>query len=480
MKKKALISAILTIALCLSLIAGSTYALFTSEDSVNIAVTSGRVDITATIEQENVKLFSAEKVAGTTETATMTDEYGKDYFHADKTASGYFANGGTANVVDGVLKIDLITPGDKVSFDITGTNDSNVKIQYRYIIECISGFDLMSGMVVTVAEPTANKQYASVATYASVWTAVDAGADFAVPVSVELPIKAGNEYQDLETEIRVTVEAVQGNADKTDAAPTVGYIEKVTDAAGVAAQLADADTEYILILEDIAGTMLVTNNNLTNKTIDAAGNDIALQFGDGEHAVVLDDVTIKGIKDQGEGRTLNFANVTGNVTVEDCVLNSAAGTKNYAAINPIAGLDITVNDSTFNAPAAGGSAYAMYGYTSGSLEFNNTTFNNFGSWAIMINGTLEGDVTINKCTFNNCINGLFKGGVSGQQGLSGETDGVVTFTNNVITVLDSNVFIANRKFNGNWANNLVASGNTVNGVAWDLSTYTKPTEMTNP
>lgn len=479
MKKKALISSIVTIALCLSLIAGSTFALFTSEDSVNIAVTSGKVEIEASIEQANVNLFSAEKIVdGTTVPTgapTFLDEYGKDYYHLDRTAEGSFTNGGTATVTNGVLNIDLITPGDKVTFGITGTNNSNVAIQYRYVIECIDGFDLMSGLVVTVDETAGSRSYESVASYESTWTALTANADFEVAVSVELPVQAGNEYQDLtNTKIRVTVEAVQGNADKTDAAPVVGYIEKVTDAAGVAAQLADADTEYILILDDIAEPMLVTNNTLKDKTLDAYGNDVAFVFGDGQHAVVLDNVTIKGIEDKGEGLTLDFANATGNVTVEDCVLRSAQGGYGFSAIKSSAGLDITVNDSVLNATTEGGKSYAVYGYTSGSLEFNNTTFDGFGSWAIQVNGTLVGDVTINKCTFNNCVKGLFKGGVGGQVGTSGNTEGVVTFTNNVITANDQAAFLASEWFGGSWENDLVASGNTVNGVAWDLSTYTRP------
>ena len=49
MKSKVLVSSILTIALCLSLIAGSTFALFTDSAKNDIAVTSGTVDIDATI-----------------------------------------------------------------------------------------------------------------------------------------------------------------------------------------------------------------------------------------------------------------------------------------------------------------------------------------------------------------------------------------------------------------------------------------------
>ena len=49
MKTKILLVSILTILLCISVIAGSTYALFAQEAQVNIAVTAGQLDITRII-----------------------------------------------------------------------------------------------------------------------------------------------------------------------------------------------------------------------------------------------------------------------------------------------------------------------------------------------------------------------------------------------------------------------------------------------
>ena len=89
MKKKVLAISILTIVLCMSLIAGAVMALFTSESKVNIAVSSGTVDVQATI------------VSTTT------------YSMGEATAqNGTFENGGTARV-DGIsIVLDRMTPGD--------------------------------------------------------------------------------------------------------------------------------------------------------------------------------------------------------------------------------------------------------------------------------------------------------------------------------------------------------------------------------
>ena len=67
-KKKILFSSVMVIALCLSLIAGSTFALFTSESKVNIAVTSGTVKVTAGLNVDAV--YSAEA----NETIQETDD----------------------------------------------------------------------------------------------------------------------------------------------------------------------------------------------------------------------------------------------------------------------------------------------------------------------------------------------------------------------------------------------------------------------
>ena len=68
-KKKILLSSVMVIALCLSLIAGSTFALFTSESKVNIAVTSGKVDVKASI--TDLSVYSAKS----DDEITETDEY---------------------------------------------------------------------------------------------------------------------------------------------------------------------------------------------------------------------------------------------------------------------------------------------------------------------------------------------------------------------------------------------------------------------
>ena len=214
MKKKALLSSILTIALCLSLIAGSTFALFTDSTSFNIAVTSGDIEISATAEVN--ALYSA-KGHSTADDKFLVDEFGHTYTH-DLRTDGKFYNGGTAavNQQTGTLEIVNITPGDRVDVDIVVDNTSNVAFVYRYKIVA-NDTNLATGMVLTVDD----ESFEAVKSWTSEWyPVVNPGSTVATKtISLELPVYAGNEYQTEvaegkteSVEYTITVEAVQGNA----------------------------------------------------------------------------------------------------------------------------------------------------------------------------------------------------------------------------------------------------------------------------
>ena len=191
MKKKVLLSSIATIALCLCLIAGSTFALFTSQSKTNIAVTAGNVDVVASV--ENFKLYSVEATAN----GSIVDENGGKYEYQERTDEK-FANGGTAVQNGSMINLERITPGDKISFGIEATNNSDVAIQCRYIIQCVSGEELMEGLVVYINDDA----YPVLKSYTSAWTALAVGESITdagnIEIAIELPVTAGNKYQDKE------------------------------------------------------------------------------------------------------------------------------------------------------------------------------------------------------------------------------------------------------------------------------------------
>ncbi|MBR2466753.1 MAG: hypothetical protein IKB38_07500 [Clostridia bacterium] len=193
MKKKVLLSSLATIALCLSLIAGSTFALFTSNTEMNVAVSSATVKLVATVDAANAKLYSYS--AATPD----TPEYMGD---GVKT----FTNGGEAIFNGNAITINRMTPGDKIEFDINMENSSDVTIQYR--VAWTTESDLADVLVVSAVE----KDNASRTLNDWAAWATDEIAEKTVTVTLELPAWVGNEYQTKSATIYVSVEAVQGNA----------------------------------------------------------------------------------------------------------------------------------------------------------------------------------------------------------------------------------------------------------------------------
>jgi len=98
-------------------------------------------------------------------------------------------------------------------FNVVVSNDSNVTVKYRTIIQNDATKDtgLFTGLDVSVA----NAPFAG--SIVSDWTAVEPESqDVIIPVEIVLPADAGNDYQGKACEINVLVEAVQGNADVKD------------------------------------------------------------------------------------------------------------------------------------------------------------------------------------------------------------------------------------------------------------------------
>ena len=208
MKKRTKISLVLSSAAAIllagSVMAGGTYALFTSESKTNIAVTSGTVDVEATISV--LKTYSGVNLTGNPETDTISET----------AEAGKFTNGGTATLSDNTLTLDKMTPGDKVTFTINIKNNSNVAVKYRTVITCEEDDGLLSGLEFTIGgnkfDGLTNK---------SNWTELAAeqeitGANATLDCSISLPSDAENEYQGKVCKVTYSVEAVQGNAATTD------------------------------------------------------------------------------------------------------------------------------------------------------------------------------------------------------------------------------------------------------------------------
>lgn len=245
MKKRMLLSSIMMIVLCVSLISGATFALFTSESKTNITIQSGKVEVVSTI--SDLKTYSLDV----------------------EQQDGLFENGGLA-VLDnekGTVELKKVTPGDKATFKLVIENKSNVSVKY-----CVKYFvsgDLAEGLLITETEGGNTSEIKS--QLSPEWTLVkEAGQLHEKLISIELPKDAGNEYQNMEATVEIAVYAVQGN-DPTWAgeADTAWYN--------------DTDTEFVLDTPaELQGLskLVAAGNTFNGKTIKLGADiDLSTTYG---------------------------------------------------------------------------------------------------------------------------------------------------------------------------------------------------------
>ncbi len=204
-KRNVIVSSLLAICLCVSLIAGATFAIFTSESKVNIAVTSGTVKVEATVSE--LEAYSPKTISMD---GTIAD--GEENIADNNGTTKKFGNGGTAlyDEENNKLELNKLTPGDKVTFKIIVKNLSNVKAKYRTRVICDEDTGLFDELSIEIGETYTGRGV-------SQWADLALEQMDELACSVVLPGKAT--VQDTSCVISFVVEAVQGNAEtKNDTA----------------------------------------------------------------------------------------------------------------------------------------------------------------------------------------------------------------------------------------------------------------------
>lgn len=412
-KKNVIISSLVSIVMCLSLIVGGTFAMFTSEAQVNIAVKTGTVDVKATI--SDLQLYSPTSVAldGT-------------IVNADNAATGNtFANGGTATLNGNTLTLDGISAGDKVQFNITLSSESSIKTLYRYGYEVnaaegktfTEAKSLYSALVFGLDEIETSK-YVS---YKTGWTEFTSGK--VLNVSVELPATAGNEAQGLSGVIVFTVEAAQGNA-QLSAGEEFEY--KLADAEGLQNALKDINENVELdsatlklagdldFADDTDNIVIASGKDVT---IDLAGNDLTVTSNNTDGITVNTGATLT-LGNSAESGKYNFEAAASNA---DCIFVSNDEEGKGATLNIQGDVEINVGanaNSAIHAYASKGNATVnMDGATvnitgnskiSALVADQNSTIN-------MTNSVFNLSADFDSYSSNNDVVGIILWGQNGKQ-----------------------------------------------------------------
>ncbi len=372
--KKTLLTAILSIVMCLSLMAGATFALFTSESKVNIAITSGKVEMTASVVEDSFKTSTVGEV-GVVEQGYV--------------GTTVFENGGTVeyDAQANLVKLTNMVPCDMLEFNIDVVNLSTIAVQYRVVYK-------IEGALAPVLDVNANIEgtdYNVDKLGATDWVLV--GADNAnaninkaevkddIKVSIYFTDVNGEEYESISGAISFTVEAIQGNATTTGALP-----------AGTEAELLNLleRGEDITLTNDIevSATLNITSDTVIN------GNGNTIHRKDGFTDTIFNVAT---------GATLTLENV---VVDGGAVWNANSTFSARATVNPYG-----VQGKTNSGVTATGNLVAISGGSSVVLEEGAVLRNNDGTNAVSINREqnknneliINGGEIINNCSPSGAI-----------------------------------------------------------------------------
>ncbi len=367
-KRNVVVSAILVIALCASLMVGATFALFTSESKVNIAVTSGKVDVVANVDENSVytkALTDADYIAGSNHMYEATATFDKN----------------------GCLELKYMVPGDAIKFNIIVKNNSNVTVKYRTLLACEDD-GLLDGLNVTI---DGNKYYGT--TDISDYETLCVGSnDKTVSVSVELPENAGNECKGKTLKLFYTVEAVQGNKEVSNRDQNTQYIYNINDL--LAFRPSGQNKSYKLeIVNDIDMTRWTNPLNIDYISVEIEGNGhklsnmkAALFSASSNNTltvenVIIDNASIGDDKSTASAAIVNYVNSNGggNIVLNNChVTNSEIRAYQWAGAFIGAEADCrgvftlnncTVEDTTVT--TVDSSAGAFFGYVMSEITLNN-------------------------------------------------------------------------------------------------------------
>ena len=369
-KRNVIVSSFMAIALCMSIVAGATFALFTSNSSVNIAITSGNVEVVATA--SNLVVYSP----------TSVNENG--IVDATDASDGVktFANGGTATLTGGEVTLDNMTPGDKATFDITVENKSTVAIKYRTVIEA-QDEGLLAGLDISIAGKTT--------VGATEWKKLEAGAKIEgveKECEIELPVTASSDYKGKKCTLKFTVEAKQGNVEIPMEATRSALNDELTlndiplAKEGETRRLPVSVTMGDVGAADIAYSE--NNSGYTGKGVMLGSTKLnkygTAPAGAGEYSFIFKDGTITSA-------------ATGYTSIDEL--------KDTSVYMLVPGnSDVTFENMTFN----GVVSFDIQLYTSPWSYLNSITFKNCIFNGIIVGSCPANAATFDGCTFNNYVN----------------------------------------------------------------------------
>ena len=359
-KSRAILLSVLVVVMCLAVILGATFALFTSRREYQIGVNTGKIDVQG--ELTLTQAWSQGQSTNEREEATVIDN------------TATLPQGGTVAITDGSnITINNMSLGDGAAFELAVTNASAVDMKYSVtVLVSEGGSELRQALQFSV--DGVNKSLEDDEVSLLDWQTVEAGQaipeeDATLAFEISLPWSALEVFDPAEGEgvtepqsvsMTVVLEALQANA--------------------YTGTISAGDTTY----ETLAEAMAQAANNETislgrNVNTTWLTQEEAAQLGDKPLAVVGAGESLTTIEAADNGTLYIPANVTlKDVTVEGNVVATSNASIEDATING----SVTISDDQ----TAGISTMSLMAFSNAATEAE-------GGTAMFDGVTFKGSVT---------------------------------------------------------------------------------------
>ena len=345
MKRKLILTSLLSIAVLNGIVAGSTYALFTSEKNHFISVSTAKIQIESAIEESSIKTYSL--------------GIEQEHLKFENTASTETAV--SYDLSNNLLILNRMSPGDEVRCTLKISNASSIKTKYRVLID-------VNGEIKDYLETSASSGLR--------WSSLEIGENpNDIDISVSIPQEVGNIAQSLSGTVTLIVESVQGNAFN---AVNIDHINN---------QLSNG-SDYIVLSNDIVGEESIVIEN-----------DVIVELENGAEIKLENDQVGDGVFNVIDGAELTL-NGFG-------VVNGVCGNDYNMAVWANGG-KVVINGGTYTnvgATDADGTVddqYDLIYCKDGEIIINGGYFHSeTPKWTINCNDKLPGTVTIYGGSFVN-------------------------------------------------------------------------------
>lgn len=318
-KKKVsiIVTAVLVCMVCISMIAGATFALFSDNDRVDVSVTTAKLAVSAEI---------------------------------DSIATGSTLGAENSQLQAGyenkMLTVNNMLPGDVVTFQVTITSEATVDVLYRLSFGAaqsgVGSQELFDELLLGVKD-AASDPYTYYVSSVSAWTQLnysETAADMTVTklVAIELPAYVSNQALQGQTcNIEFAVEAVQGNASVSGEAQAV-VAHRVTNNEQLNAAVAAAANGDAIVLDSMTATDWELTYAGEAKTFSVKGCNVGNLIVNAPNATITydiaqtDSITVSAVA----GDSMYISGEVGTLTVNEghVVVESTAAITNSFVVEP--------------------------------------------------------------------------------------------------------------------------------------------------